>query len=125
MQQGMKNVLPINTGGSVSFQRCNRYDGTSQTHIILIWRNKRVLPVYAGEAAGYIFDFLTLTILSIIQVIPPLMSDMKLIQRGLPTRNRHPFHHQAILRWDPKEAAYAVQHLLNVQICDSKSYLPY
>lgn len=111
LQQGIKNVLPINLGGSVSFddvtvtmvqaKHTSSYEETQGT------------PIYAGESAGFIFDFVNDYTLYH-SGDTALMSDMKLIQDvynpeiAILSSSGH-------FTMGPKEAAYAVKHLLNVQ----------
>jgi L-ascorbate metabolism protein UlaG (beta-lactamase superfamily) len=111
LQQGIKNVLPINIGGSVSFddvkvtmvqaKHTSSYGETEGT------------PVYAGESAGYIFDFNNDYTLYH-SGDTALMADMKLIQDvycpeiAILSSSGH-------FTMGPNEAAYAVNHLLNVQ----------
>lgn len=111
LQQGMKNVFPINLGGSVSFEdvtvtmvqakHTSSYGETNGT------------PIYAGEPAGYIFDFKNDYTLYH-SGDTALMYDMKLIQDvyqpeiAILSSSGH-------LTMGPKEAAYAVKHLLSVQ----------
>lgn len=111
LQQGIKNVLPINFGGSVSFddvtvtmvpaRHSSSYGETTGT------------PVYAGESAGYVFDFNNDYTLYH-SGDTALMGDMKLIQDvyqpeiAILSSSGH-------FTMGPKEAAYAVKYLLNVQ----------
>lgn len=111
LQQGMKNVFPINIGGSVSF------DDVTVTMVPAIhtssYNETQGTPVYAGEAAGYVFDFLhDYTLYH--SGDTALMSDMKLIQDVY-----HPdiaiLSSSGHFTMGPKEAAYAVTHLLKVK----------
>lgn len=111
LQQGIKNVLPINFGGSVSFddvtvtmvqaRHSSSYGETTGT------------PVYAGESAGYVFDFKNDYTLYH-SGDTALMADMKLIQDvyqpeiAILSSSGH-------FTMGPKEAAYAVRNLLNVK----------
>lgn len=111
LQQGIKNVLPINFGGSVSFddvtvtmvqaRHSSSYGETTGT------------PVYAGESAGYIFDFKDDYTLYH-SGDTALMADMKLIQDvyqpeiTILSSSGH-------FTMGPKEAAYAVKNLLDVK----------
>lgn len=111
LQQGIRNVLPINLGGSVFLddvtvtmvqaRHTSSYNETEGT------------PVYAGEAAGYIFDFENDYTLYH-SGDTALMLDMKLIQDVY-----HPeiaiLSSSGHFTMGPKEAAYAVQHLLKVK----------
>lgn len=110
LQQGVRNVLPINLGGSVSF------DDVTVTMVqakhTSSYKETEGTPVYAGESAGYIFDFVDDYTLYH-SGDTALMSDMKLIQDvyqpeiAILSSSGH-------FTMGPKEAAYAVQHLLNV-----------
>src|SRR4051812_1103955 len=111
LQQGIRNVLPINLGGSVSF------DDVTVTMVqakhTSSYKETEGTPVYAGESAGYIFDFVNDYTLYH-SGDTALMSDMKLIQDvyqpeiAILSSSGH-------FTMGPKEAAYAVQHLLNVK----------
>ncbi|WP_066319842.1 metal-dependent hydrolase [Bacillus sp. FJAT-29814] len=111
LQKGMKNVLPINTGGSVSLS-----DATVtmvQAKHTSSYGETEGPPVYAGEAAGYIFDFHNdYTVYH--SGDTALMSDMKLIQDvyepeiAILSASGH-------FTMGPREAAYAVKHLLKVR----------
>lgn len=111
LQQGIKNVLPINLGGSVSFE-----DVTVtmvQAKHTSSYGETQGSPVYAGESAGYIFDFKDDYTLYH-SGDTALMSDMKLIQDvyepqiAVLSSSGH-------FTMGPKEAAYAVKNLLNVR----------
>lgn len=111
LQQGLKNVLPINLGGSVFFddatitmvqaRHSSSYNETENT------------PIYAGESAGYVFDFIDDYTLYH-SGDTAIMSDMKLIQDvyqpdiAILSSSGH-------FTMGPKEATYAVKHLLDVQ----------
>jgi L-ascorbate metabolism protein UlaG (beta-lactamase superfamily) len=111
LQKGMKNVLPINTGGSVSL---------SDAVVTMVpakhtssYGETEGPPVYAGEAAGYIFDFQNdYTVYH--SGDTALMADMKLIQDvyqpevAILSSSGH-------FTMGPTEAAYAVKNLLNVK----------
>ncbi|WP_077212526.1 metal-dependent hydrolase [Bacillus dakarensis] len=111
LQQGIKNVLPINLGGSVLF------DDVTVTMVqarhTSSYNETEGPPVYAGEAAGYIFDFKNDYTLYH-SGDTALMLDMKLIQDvyrpeiAILSSSGH-------FTMGPKEAAYAVQNLLNVK----------
>lgn len=111
LQQGIKNVLPVNFGGTVSLddvtvtmvqaRHTSSYGETEGT------------PIYAGEAAGYIFDFVDdYTVYH--SGDTALMADMKLFQDiyqpeiAILSSSGH-------FTMGPKEAAYAVMHLLKVK----------
>jgi L-ascorbate metabolism protein UlaG (beta-lactamase superfamily) len=111
LQQGIQNVLPINFGGSVSFddvtvtmvqaRHSSSYGETVGT------------PIYAGESAGYVFDFKNDYTLYH-SGDTALMADMKLIQDvyqpdiAILSSSGH-------FTMGPQEAAYAVKNLLNVK----------
>ena len=63
LQQGIKNVFPINFGGSVSF------DDVTVTMVQAIhtssYEETKGTPIYAGESAGFIFDFVNIYFLFI------------------------------------------------------------
>src|SRR3954452_6417898 len=111
LQQGIKNVLPINLGGSVSFEDANVT--MVQAKHTSSYGETQGSPVYAGESAGYIFDFKDDYTLYH-SGDTALMSDIKLIQDvyepeiAILSSSGH-------FTMGPKEAAYAVQHLLNVK----------
>ncbi|WP_316572277.1 metal-dependent hydrolase [Neobacillus sp. YIM B06451] len=111
LQKGIKNVLPINLGGSVSFEGLNVT--MVQAKHTSSYGEIEGTPIYAGEAAGYIFDFDNdYTVYH--SGDTALMYDMKLIQDvynpviAILSSSGH-------FTMGPKEAAYAVKHLLNVQ----------
>jgi len=110
LQKGIKNVLPINLGGSVSF------DDLTVTMVqakhTSSYGEIEGTPIYAGEASGYIFDFDNdYTVYH--SGDTALMYDMKLIQDvfnpeiAILSSSGH-------FTMGPKEAAYAVKHLLEV-----------
>ena len=111
LQQGMKNVLPINLGGSVSFEELTAT--MVQAKHTSSYGETQGSPVYAGESAGYIFDFKDDYTLYH-SGDTALMSDMKLIQDvydpdiAILSSSGH-------FTMGPKEAAYAVKKLLNVK----------
>jgi L-ascorbate metabolism protein UlaG (beta-lactamase superfamily) len=111
LQQGIKNVFPINLGGSVSLE-----DVTVtmvQARHTSSYRETEGPPVYAGESAGYVFDFVNDYTLYH-SGDTAIMSDMKLIQEvyqpeiAILSSSGH-------FTMGPKEAAYAVKNLLNVK----------
>jgi L-ascorbate metabolism protein UlaG (beta-lactamase superfamily) len=111
LQNGIKNVLPVNIGGSVDFNdvkitmvqaiHSSSYGETEGT------------PMYAGTAAGYIFDFKNDYTLYH-SGDTALMMDMKLIQEvykpdiAILSSSGH-------FTMGPMEAAYAVKNLLDVK----------
>src|SRR6476620_11329699 len=111
LHQGIKNVLPINTGGSVSFDDVT-VTMVQAKHTSSYRETEGGAPIYAGESAGYIFDFKDDYVLYH-SGDTALMTDMKLIQDvyqpeiAILSSSGH-------FTMGPKEAAYAVQHLLNV-----------
>ncbi len=112
LHQGIKNVLPINTGGSVSFEDVT-VTMVQAMHTSSYGETEGGTPVYAGESAGYIFDFKNDYVLYH-SGDTALMSDMKLIQDmyqpeiAILSSSGH-------FTMGPKEAAYAVKNLLNVE----------
>ncbi|CEG26337.1 metal-dependent hydrolase [Bacillus sp. B-jedd] len=111
LQKGIKNVLPINLGGSVSFDDLNVT--MVQAKHTSSYGEIEGTPIYAGEASGYIFDFVNdYTVYH--SGDTALMYDMKLIQDvynpeiAILSSSGH-------FTMGPKEAAYAVKHLLDVQ----------
>ncbi|WP_066300302.1 metal-dependent hydrolase [Bacillus sp. FJAT-29937] len=111
LQKGMKNVFPINIGGGISLDDVQV--AMVQAMHTSSYGETEGLPVYGGEAAGYIFDFKEdYTVYH--SGDTGLMLDMKLIQD---------FYQPDIailsssgqFTMGPKEAAYAVQHLLDVK----------
>lgn len=111
LQQRIKNVLPINIGGSVSF------DDVTVTMVqarhTSSYKETEGTPIYSGEAAGYIFDFKDDYTLYH-SGDTALMLDMKLIQDvyqpeiAILSSSGH-------FTMGPKEAAYAVKNLLDVK----------
>lgn len=111
LQQGIKNVLPINYGGSVNFDDV-RITMVQAKHTSSYGETQGT-PVYAGESAGYIFDFKDDYTLYH-SGDTALMTDMKLIQDvyqpeiAILSSSGH-------FTMGPSEAAYAVNHLLDVK----------
>ncbi|MFD2043564.1 metal-dependent hydrolase [Ornithinibacillus salinisoli] len=110
LQQGVKNVMPINLGGSISF---DDMEATMvQAKHTSSYGETEGTPVYAGESAGYIFDFMDDYTLYH-SGDTALMYDMKLIQDvfqpdiAILSSSGH-------FTMGPKEATYAVKQLLNV-----------
>ncbi|GEL76373.1 metal-dependent hydrolase [Tenuibacillus multivorans] len=111
LQQGMKNVLPINFGGTVSF------DDVSVTMVQALhtssYKETQGSPIYSGKSAGYVFDFVDDHTLYH-SGDTALISDMKLIQDvynpdiAILSSSGH-------FTMGPREASYAVKHLLDVQ----------
>jgi L-ascorbate metabolism protein UlaG (beta-lactamase superfamily) len=112
MQKGFESVFPLNFGGSYTFddlkltmvqaKHTSSYGETEGT------------PVYAGESAGYILDFnKDHTVYH--SGDTALMLDMKLIQDVYnPTIAILSSSGQFTM--GPREAAYAVEHLLDVEV---------
>ena len=111
LQQGIKNVLPINIGGSTEFEDV-RITMVQANHTSSYGETEGS-PVYAGEAAGYIFDFKNDYSLYH-SGDTALMMDMKIIQEiyepeiAILSSSGH-------FTMGPKEAAYAVKNLLDVK----------
>lgn len=111
LQQGIKNVLPINIGGSVAFDEV-KITMVQAKHTSSYGETEGT-PIYAGEAAGYIFDFIDDYTLYH-SGDTALMMDMKLIQEvyepeiAILSSSGH-------FTMGPKEAAYAVKNLLDVK----------
>lgn len=111
LQKGIKNVFPINFGGSVSFDDV-QVTMVQARHSSSFGETEGA-PVYAGESAGYIFDFANDYTLYH-SGDTALMADMKLIQDvykpeiAILSSSGH-------FTMGPKEAAYAVKNLLNVE----------
>lgn len=111
LQQGIKNVLPINIGGSTEFEDV-RITMVQANHSSSYGETEGS-PVYAGAAAGYIFDFKNDYTLYH-SGDTTLMMDMKIIQEvyepeiAILSSSGH-------FTMGPKEAAYAVKNLLDVK----------
>jgi L-ascorbate metabolism protein UlaG (beta-lactamase superfamily) len=111
LQQGIKNVLPINIGGSIAFDEV-KITMVQAKHTSSYGETEGT-PIYAGEAAGYIFDFIDDYTLYH-SGDTALMMDMKLIQEvyepeiAILSSSGH-------FTMGPKEAAYAVKNLLDVK----------
>lgn len=111
MQKGFENVFPINIGGAVTLddvhatmvpaRHTSSYGETEGT------------PIYAGEAAGYVFDFSNDYTLYH-SGDTTLMADMRWIQDfykpeiAILSSSGH-------FTMGPEEAAYAVKNLLDVK----------
>jgi L-ascorbate metabolism protein UlaG (beta-lactamase superfamily) len=111
LQKGVKNVYPINLGGSIHLEDVKAT--MVQAKHTSSYGETEGTPIYAGEAAGYIFDFHNDHTLYH-SGDTAIMSDMKLIQDvyeptiAILSSSGH-------FTMGPKEAAYAVKNLLNVQ----------
>jgi L-ascorbate metabolism protein UlaG (beta-lactamase superfamily) len=109
--QGIKNVFPINMGGSVSLEDVQVT--MVQARHSSSYRETEGTPIYAGESAGYIFNFVNDYTLYH-SGDTAIMTDMKLIQEvyqpeiAILSSSGH-------FTMGPKEAAYAVKNLLNVK----------
>lgn len=110
LQKGIKNVLPINLGGSVTL------DDVTATMVpakhTSSYQETEGTPIYAGEAAGYVFDFADdYTLYHTGDTA--LTLDMKLVQDvyqpdiAIISSSGH-------FTMGPKEAAYAIKNLLQV-----------
>lgn len=110
MQDGVQNVFPLNFGGSFALD-----DMTAtmvQAKHTSSYKETEGTPIYAGEAAGYVFDFKDDHTLYH-SGDTALMMDMKLIQ-DVYKPNIAILSSSGQFTMGPKEAAYAVRHLLNV-----------
>ncbi|RPF51079.1 metal-dependent hydrolase [Aquisalibacillus elongatus] len=110
LQQGLQNVMPINLGGSVFFEDV-KVTMVQALHTSS-YKETQSTPIYAGESSGYILDF-TDDHTVYHSGDTAIMSDMKLIQDvyqpsiAILSSSGH-------FTMGPKEAAYAVKHLLDV-----------
>jgi L-ascorbate metabolism protein UlaG (beta-lactamase superfamily) len=111
MQKGFKHVFPVNFGGSIQLE---------DTTITMVqarhsssYGETEGTPIYAGESAGYVIDFQDDHTLYH-SGDTALMLDMKLIQDVYkPTIAILSASGQFTM--GPKEAAYAVKNLLDVE----------
>lgn len=111
LQKGVKNVFPINLGGSVHLEdvqvtmvparHTSSYGETVGT------------PIYAGESAGYIFDFKDSHTLYH-SGDTAVTYDIKIIQ-DLYEPNIAILSSSGHFTMGPREAAYTVKNLLNVE----------
>ncbi|TYR74005.1 metal-dependent hydrolase [Rossellomorea vietnamensis] len=110
-QEGHKNIFPLNLGGSFVF---NDMELTMvQAKHTSSYRETEGTPIYAGESSGYILNF-TSDHTVYHSGDTALMIDMKLIQDFYkPTIAILSSSGQFTM--GPKEAAYAVEHLLDVE----------
>ncbi|KKB35387.1 metal-dependent hydrolase [Bacillus thermotolerans] len=110
MQKGFDQVYPLNLGGSYSFE-----DMTAtmvQARHTSSYGETEGTPLYAGEAAGYIFDFHEdRTVYH--SGDTNIMMDMKLYQE-LYQPDVAILSSSGQFTMGPKEAAYAVRNLLDV-----------
>ena len=110
MQKGMENIYPINLGGSITLEDVNA-TMVPATHSSSYGETEGP-PLYAGEAAGYIFDFKNGCTLYH-SGDTAVTSDIKLIQDiynptvAILSSSGH-------FTMGPKEAAYTVKNLLDV-----------
>ncbi|WLD93883.1 metal-dependent hydrolase [Alkalihalobacillus sp. AL-G] len=110
MQKGLQNVYPLNLGGS--FQLADVKATMVQARHTSSYGETEGTPIYAGESAGFVFDFTDDHTLYH-SGDTTLMMDMKLIQEVYePTVAILSSSGQFTM--GPKEAAYAVEHLLDV-----------
>ncbi|MBO8172938.1 MAG: metal-dependent hydrolase [Bacillaceae bacterium] len=120
MQNGVKNVYPLNYGGSIQLDDVKA--SMVQAKHTSSYGETEGTPIYAGEPAGYVFDFHGDRTLYH-SGDTAMMSDMKLIQD---------FYQPdvAILSCSgqfvmgPEEAAYVVKHLLDVQTVIPNHHFP-
>jgi L-ascorbate metabolism protein UlaG (beta-lactamase superfamily) len=111
MQKGMENVYPINLGGSITLDNvCATMVPAKHSSS---YGETEGPPMYAGEAAGYVFDFQnSLTLYH--SGDTAVTSDIKLIQEiynptvAILSSSGH-------FTMGPKEAAYTVKNLLDVK----------
>ncbi|HWO97736.1 MAG TPA: metal-dependent hydrolase [Bacillus sp. (in: firmicutes)] len=112
MQQGIKNVYPLNFGGSIDLE------DTKVTMVKAVHTSSYGetvgTPVYAGEACGYILDFKD-DVTLYHSGDTAIMMDMKLIQ-DIYQPDIAILSSSGQFTMGPKEAAYAVNHLLDVKI---------
>lgn len=110
LQQGIRNVFPINLGGSVYL------DDVTVTMVparhTSSYKETEGTPIYAGEAAGYIFAFANDQTLyhsgdTALTMDLKLISDVYQPDIAILSSSGH-------FTMGPKEAAYAVKQLLNV-----------
>jgi len=111
MQSGYENVFPINIGGTAEL------DGMKATMVqakhTSSYGETEGTPIYAGEAAGYILNFdQDHTVYH--SGDTALMYDMKLIQ-DMYTPTIAILAASGQFTMGPKEAAYAVENLLDVE----------
>lgn len=110
MQKGFQNIYPVNLGGSFGFSDLKAT--MVQAKHTSSFGETEGLPIYAGESAGYILNFAN------DQTVyfsgdTALMLDMKLFQ-DLYQPSIAILSCSGQFTMGPVEAAYAVQHLLNV-----------
>ncbi|KAB7707110.1 metal-dependent hydrolase [Bacillus aerolatus] len=110
MQQGFQHVYPLNLGGSFAYE-----DMTAtmvQARHSSSYGETEGTPIYAGESAGYIFDFHDdETVYH--SGDTNVMLDMKLFQ-DIYRPSIAILSSSGQFTMGPKEAAYAVKHLLDV-----------
>lgn len=111
LQKGYKNVLPVNIGGSVQFEDA-KVTMVHANHTSSFGETEGT-PIYAGQASGYIFNFMDDYTLYH-SGDTALMMDMKLIQDvyepeiAILSSSGH-------FTMGPQEAAFAVKNLLDVK----------
>ncbi|MGM0845217.1 MAG: metal-dependent hydrolase [Bacillota bacterium] len=111
IKEGYENLFPINLGGSFVFKDLELT--MVQAKHTSSYRETEGTPLYAGESSGYILDF-TGDHTVYHSGDTALMLDMKLIQDFYkPTIAILSSSGQFTM--GPKEAAYAVEHLLDVE----------
>ncbi|WP_226683507.1 metal-dependent hydrolase [Sutcliffiella horikoshii] len=111
MQKGFQNIYPINLGGSFAFSDLKAT--MVQAKHTSSYGETEGLPIYAGESAGYILNFLD------DQTVyfsgdTALMLDMKLFQ-AVYEPSIAILSCSGQFTMGPAEAAYAVRHLLDVK----------
>jgi L-ascorbate metabolism protein UlaG (beta-lactamase superfamily) len=112
MQDNVKNAFPLNFGGTVQLE--DMAATMVQAKHTSSYKETEGTPIYAGEAAGYVFDFSDDHTLYH-SGDTTLMMDMKLIQEVYQPSIAI-LSSSGQFTMGPKEAAYAVKYLLNVEI---------
>ncbi|WP_283152639.1 metal-dependent hydrolase [Guptibacillus hwajinpoensis] len=111
IQDGVKNVYPLNFGGT--FELEDVAVTMVQAKHTSSYKETEGTPIYAGESAGYVLDFSNDHTLYH-SGDTALMMDMKLIQEVYEP-NIAILSSSGQFTMGPKEAAYAVKNLLNVE----------
>lgn len=111
MQEGVQNAYPLNFGGTLQLEDVAAT--MVQAKHTSSYKETEGTPIYAGESAGYVFTF------SDDHTVyhsgdTSLMMDMKLIQ-DVYEPNIAILSSSGQFTMGPKEAAYAVKNLLNVE----------
>ena len=110
LQQGIKNVYPINLGGSIQLEDV-KVTMVPAKHSSS-YKETEGTPIYAGEAAGYIFDFIDSHTLYH-SGDTAVTYDIKIIQ-DLYKPNIAILSSSGQFTMGPQEAAYVVKNFLNV-----------